>query len=84
MVRLSVLMGNFFGRGRLVNQLEKVAIAVDTTFSAEGNSGNSGSDKNHRGAVALQQHAQIFLGHSNKFCPIESSSHLPFCEEAAS
>ena len=81
MVCLSVLQGNFFGGGGLVNQLEKVAIAVDATCSAKS---NSGSDKNHQSAVALQQHAQILSGHSNKFRSIESRSHLPFCEEVAS
>jgi hypothetical protein len=81
MAGLSVLPGNFFGGGGLVNQLKKVSIAVDTTCSAKS---NSGSNKNHQGAVALQQHAQILLGHSSKFCPIESSPHLPFCEEVAS
>ena len=81
MACLSVLRGNFFDGGGLVNQLKKVSIAVDTTCSAKS---NSGSDKNHQSAVALQQHAQILLDHSSKFCPIEISSHLPFCEEVAS
>jgi hypothetical protein len=81
MVGLSVLPGNFFGGGGLVNQLKKVSIEVDTTCSAKS---NSGSDKNHQSAVAMQQHAQILLGDSNKSRSIQRSSHLPFCEEVAS
>ena len=73
--------GNFFGGDGLVNRLKRVAIAVDTTCSAKS---NFGFDKNHRGAVALQQYAQIFPGHSNKSRSIDSIFHLPFCEEVAS
>ena len=81
MVGLSVLPGNFFRGGGLVNQLKKVSIAVDTTCSAKS---NSGSDRNHQSAVALQQHAQILLGHSNKSRSIQSIPHLTFCEEVDS
>ncbi len=59
-----VARGNFFGGGRLVNQLEKVAIAVDTTFSAEGDPGNSGSDKSHQGPLAVPNHA-VVSGHQS-------------------
>jgi hypothetical protein len=80
-VCLSALQGNFFGGGGLVNQLEKVAIAVDTTCSAKS---NSGFDENPSDAVALQQHAKILSGHSNKARSIGGIFHLPFCEEVAS
>ncbi len=80
MMCLSVLQGNFFGGGGLVNQLEKVAIAVDTTCSAKR---NSGFDENPSDAVALQQHAQILLGHSNK-SGSNSIFHPPFCGEVVS
>jgi len=81
MVGLKALRGIFFGGGGLANQIEKIAFAVDTTCSAKS---NSGSDKNHQNAVALQQHAQILLGDSNKSRSVDSISHLPFCEEVAS
>ncbi len=63
MVCLSILQGHFFGGGGLVNQLNKVAIAADATCPAKN---NSGFDENPSGTVALQQHAQILSGHSNK------------------
>lgn len=66
---------------RLVNQLKTIAIAVDTTYSAKS---NSGFDENPSDAVALQQHAQILSGHSNKSRSIEGIFHLPFCEEVVS
>jgi hypothetical protein len=53
MVGLSVLPGDFFGGGGLVNQLKKVSIEVDTTCSAKS---NSGSDRNHQSAVAIPDH----------------------------
>ena len=80
-VCLSVLQGNFFGGGELVNQLEKIAIAVDRTCSAKS---NSGSDENHQSAAALQQHVQILSGDSNKFHSIKGRSHLSFCEGVVS
>ncbi len=81
MVCLSVLQGNFFDGGGLVNQLKKVAIAVDKIRSAKS---NSGFDENPSDAVVLQQHAQILSGESNKFCSIQGYSHLYFCEEVVS
>jgi mannose-1-phosphate guanylyltransferase len=61
MVGLSVLPGNFFGGGGLVNQLKKVSIAVDTTCSAKS---NSGSDGNHQSAVAILDHGLV-SGHQS-------------------
>ena len=58
MVGLSVLLGNFFGGGGLVSQLEKVSIAVDTTCSAKS---NSGFDENHQGAVAVVDQSVVLV-----------------------
>ncbi len=42
-----------------MNQFEKVAIAVDITCSVKGDSGNSGSDENHQGTVAIPDHGLV-------------------------
>jgi hypothetical protein len=73
--------GVFTGGGGLMNQLNKVAIGVDTTCSA---AGNSGSETNVQSAVALNQHAYIFPDDRNKSRSVLRDSHLVLCEEVVS